>query len=116
MIVETKAIDFGDMEHTKIGRKVYLKGKNTGAVYSLSMSFDGGSTYVTLFDVETGSSTYTTSTDGKRFRRRFQPVFTNGSTTAGKTIKVKIVENTSAKAELDELKIESWIRQGELVV
>ena len=42
MVVETKAIDFGDLEHTKVGRKVYMKGKNTGAVYQLFMSFDEG--------------------------------------------------------------------------
>lgn len=116
MVVESKALDFGDLERTKIGRKVYLKGKNTGAVYQLSMSFDDGSTYYPLIDVETGLSTFTTSTDNKRFRRRFQLDFTNGNVTAGKTIKIKIVEGTTAAAELDALKLEAWMRQGELVV
>jgi hypothetical protein len=115
MIVETKAIDFGDLEHTKIGRKVYMKGKNTGAVYSLFMSFDEGTTYLPLIDVLTGLSTFTTSSDNKRFRRRFQLDFANGNVTSGKTVKIKIVESTTAAAEIDEIKLEAWIRQGELV-
>lgn len=115
MIVETKAFDFGDLEHTKIGRKVYIKGKNTGAVYQVFMSFDEGSTYYPMLDVITGMTSFTTSTDNKRFRRRFQLDFTNGNVTSGKTVKVKVVENTAASAELDEMRLEAWIRRGELV-
>jgi hypothetical protein len=115
LIAETKAIDFGDLEHTKVGRKVYLKGKNTGAVYQLFMSFNEGVSYLPMIDVETGLTSFTTSSDNSRFRRRFQLVFTSGNQTAGKTIKVKIVESTTAMAEIDELKLEAWIRQGELV-
>lgn len=115
MVVESKSIDFDDMEHTKIGRKLYLKVKNTGAVYQVYMSFDDGATFVQMTDVDTGLNYYASSTDGKRTRRRFQVSFALGQPTAGKTIKWKIVESTAAEAEIDEVKIEAWIRQGELV-
>lgn len=115
MVAETKAIDFGDMEHNKVGRKVYLKGKNTGAVYSVFMSFDEGTTYNQMIDADTGLSTFTSSSSGSRFRRRFQLNFELGQATAGKTVKIKVVENTTASAEIDEIKLEAWIRQGELV-
>lgn len=115
MLAETKAFDFGDMEHTKVGRKVYLKGKNTGAVFTVWMSFDEGTTYTQMIDADTGLSSFTTSTDGSSFRRRFQLNFALGNPTAGKTIKIKVEENTVAMAEIDEIKLEAWIRQGELV-
>ena len=115
LVIETKAMDFGDMEHTKIGRKVYLKGKNTGAVYQVFMSFDDGTTYQTMYDVATGSATFTTSSDGTMFRRRFQVNFDLGQAISGKTVRVKIVESTTAAAQIDQLKVESWIRAGELV-
>ena len=115
MIIETKSVDFNDTIHDKIGRKVYVKGKNTGAVYQLFMSFDEGLTYYAMKDVATGLTSFTTSSDGSRFRRRFQLDFTLGNPTAGKTVKVKIVESTLAAAEIDELRIEAWVRQGELV-
>ena len=115
MVLETKAIDFGDLEHTKIGRKVYVKGRNTGAVFQVYMSFDGGTTYNLMTDVLTGLTSFTTTSDNTPFRRRFQMVFTLGTPTAGKTVSVKIVESTAAPAEIDNIKIEAWVRQGELV-
>lgn len=115
MVLETKAIDFGDMEHDKIGRKVYVKGKNTGAVYQVFMSFDNGTTYTQMIDVITGATTFTTTSDNTRFRRRFQLNFALGNVTSGKTVKIKIVESTAASAEIDGIKIEAWVRQGELV-
>lgn len=115
MIIETKAFDMGDLEHDKVGRKIYISGTNTGAVYQVYMSFDGGFTYNQMIDAITGLTSYTTATDNKQFYRRFQLNFALGNLTSGKTITVKIVESTAAYAEIADIKMEAWIRQGELV-
>lgn len=115
MVVDSKALDFGDLEHTKVCRKVYLKGKNTGAVFTVQVSFDNGVTWNPTVDVLTGLSTFTTLTDGNRFRRRFVPSFLSGQPTAGKTVKIRVVESTTAQAEIDQIKVEAWQRQGELI-
>lgn len=115
MIVETKALDYGDLEHDKVGRKVYISGRNTGAVYQVFMSFDAGDTFYPMLDVLTGLTSFTTATDDKPFYRRFQLNFTLGNVTSGKTITIRIVENTAAAAEISDIKSEAWIRQGELV-
>lgn len=114
MIVDTKSIEFEDADHTKILRKLYLRGQNTGAAYQVSFSLDGGNTFHLLIDETTGLTTFTTSTNGLQFYRRFIPNFELGQPTAGKQIMFRITENTIAPAQLDGLKAEAWIRSGEL--
>lgn len=115
MIVDTKSIDFEDSEHTKILRKLYLSGHNTGAAFQVSFSLDGGTTFYLMIDETTGLTTFTTSTSGTSFYRRFIPNFELGQPTAGKEILFRIREATSAEVSFDGLKAEVWIRSGELV-
>lgn len=115
MIVDTKSIDFEDAEHTKILRKLYLSGQNTGAAFQVSFSLDGGTTFYLMIDETTGLTTFTTSTSGTSFYRRFIPNFELGQPTAGKEIMFRIKEATAAEVSFDGLKAEVWIRSGELV-
>lgn len=115
MIVDTKSVEFDDPEHTKILRKLYLRGHNTGAVYQVQYSFDGGETFYSMIDETTGLTSFTTTTDGLSFYRRFIPDFTLGNPTAGKQILFRIKESTEAEVSFEGLKAEVWIRAGELV-
>lgn len=116
MIVELKSMDFGDLEHRKIVRKVYIRGKNTGAVYQVLASVDEGLTYQNMIDTATGLITYPSTTNGDRFVRRFVIPFTVGNVDyAGLKIRIKVIEQTAAYAEIDAIKVEAWIRAGELV-
>jgi len=114
MIVDTKSIEFEDPYHTKILRKLYLSGKNTGAAYQVSFSLDGGNTFNLMIDEATGNTTFQTSSNALGFYRRFIPNFQLGQPTAGKQIMFRITENTEAAVSLEALKAEVWIRSGEL--
>lgn len=115
MIVDTKSIEFEDSDHTKILRKLYLRGHNTGAAYQVSFSLDGGNTFHLMIDETTGLTTFTTSSNNLHFYRRFIPNFELGQPTAGKQIMFRITENTVASVMLESLKAEVWIRSGELI-
>ncbi len=110
----TKDAEFPTLEKTKILKKLYLVGKNTGAVYTVYASYDNGATYIPLYDPETGLTTYTTSTDDLRFIKKFVTKFDLGQVTAGNTIIVRIHENTAAPAEIQAIKAEVYIREGDL--
>ena len=113
MILDTKSIEFEDSDHTKILRKLYLRGHNTGAAYTVSFSLDGGDTFYPMIDEATGLTLFTSSSSGTHFYRRFIPDFTLGSHTAGKQILFRIHENTIAPVSLEGFKAEVWIRSGE---
>lgn len=110
----TKDAEFPTLEKTKMVKKVYLVGKNTGAVYTVSISYDNGVTFVPMYDPETGLSTYTTTTDELRFIKKFVTKFDLGQVTAGNTAIYRIYENTTAPAEIQALKSEIYIREGDL--
>ena len=115
MTVDTKAYDFSDDLHTKILRKFYLKCYGTGAVYTPQFSVNNGTTWVGMIDPTTGLASYTTANDGSIVKCRFVPNFGSGSTTAGKSIKFRLTEATTAAAEVAGFEAEVWIRNGELV-
>lgn len=122
MDIRTKALDFSTgqdytfdtLQKTKLLKKVYIVGVNTGAVYTVSVSYDEGTTFIPLVDPETGATTITTTLDNSRFIKRLVQNCDLGQPTAGKTILLRIHENTSATAQIHEIKAEAWIREGEL--
>jgi hypothetical protein len=114
LILDTKSIEFNNPDHTKILRKVYLRGNNTGAVYEVMCSFDGGVTFYPLIDAVTGLTTFTTPANNLSFYRRFIPNFELGQKTAGKQIMFRVRENSAAPVTLEGLKAEVWVREGEL--
>jgi hypothetical protein len=115
MILDTKSIEFEDADHTKILRKLYLRGHNTGAAYTVSYSLDGGETFYLMIDEATGLTTFTSSTSGTHFYRRFIPNFVPGTPTAGKQILFRIREASAAPVSFEGFKAEVWIRSGEVI-
>lgn len=117
--VRTKAVDFSTSyvdvaEKLKILAKVILFVLGTGATYEVLFSLDEGETFTNL-KTDTGSTTFTTSANNRPVPIRFKPDYTNG-VTVGRTIIFKIHSNDTNDVEIQGLKAEAWIREGEPVV
>lgn len=112
MDVQTAAINYNDLEHNKILRKVYVQGKNTGATYTPQYSTDNGLTWKGMVNVDTGSMTFTTTSDGGLFTKRLMPVFASDNAT-GRTHIFRLLNSDAFACEVHSMKLEAWIRQGE---
>lgn len=108
--LRTKAWDFGKLDKPKILRKVYIKGINTGAVYTVYFSIDGGKTFnQMLVETQNSASQLTTDTSGTLFVHRLSPSFDSSTVVSGKTVMFRITENTINPVELHEFVIEGWV-------
>jgi len=113
--VRTKAFNFGKDDKTKILRKVYVTGKNTGASYQFFFSVNEGADWIALADPETGDTTIVTTSDDLRFVKRLQPIFVEGTQTQGRTIIFRALNQDDKDVELRVVRIEAWVRTGELL-
>jgi hypothetical protein len=111
--VRTKAYDFGDNTRRKILRKVFASVRNTGAVWTLDYSTDGGATFKSLYDA-TGATTLTTTTDGSLNVHRFVPAAAD--LTGTKTVMIRARSSDANPAELNELHLDVIVREGEILV
>lgn len=114
MDVQTAAINYDDIEHNKILRKVYVQGKNTGAVYTPQYSTDNGLTWKGMVNVDTGLTTFTTLSDGGLFTKRLMPVFASDNAT-GRTHIFRLINSDANAAEVHSMRLEAWIRSGEVL-
>jgi hypothetical protein len=112
-IIDTKEFDLGYPDKTKVMRNVRINGTSTGAKYYVQFSADSGTTWVDMYDPYTGLTYVQTLNDGSAFSTKFVPLYTEGLTTAGATLKIRVKESTAAEMQLDSLKSEMWIRAGE---
>jgi hypothetical protein len=113
MDVRLKAFDFDDITRLKALRAVYVVLGNTGATYTVEYSVDNGVTFLPLVD-SGGNTTFTVPNDGVGITtKRLAPLWPNQL--SGKTQLVRITEATSAEAEIHEVHIDAYIRQGEIL-
>jgi len=111
--VETKAFNFGRDDKTKILRKIYVTGLNTGASYTFYYSIDRGTTWILLQDATLGTTTIVTTSDLSRFVKRLTPPFS--TLQEGKTINIRVNSNDLNAVQLHQFVIDAWVREGELI-
>jgi hypothetical protein len=112
MDVRTKAFDFTDVTKRKALRGVVVTGLNNGATYTPYYSTDEGVTWLPLYD-SLGQTTFTVGTDGSEFVRKLSPRWPNEVN--GKTLSVRLVEATSSAAEIHNISIIAFVREGEIL-
>jgi hypothetical protein len=112
--VRTKAFDFDDITKRKMLHHVFLAVANTGATFDVSYSTDEGRTFQALRDV-TGATTFTVPDDGGlgTTTKYLVPSYEDLTKLAGKTIMVRIHENTAKQVNISEIQIDAYIREGE---
>jgi hypothetical protein len=111
--VQTAAVNYEDLGHSKILRKVRFVGKNTGATYTPQYSTDVGLTWKSLINPNNGSSTFTTTSDGGLFNIHVQPVFASDNAT-GITHIIRLQNSDAYACEIHSIKMDAFIRQGDL--
>lgn len=112
MDVQSAAINYDDIEHNKILRKVYVQGRNTGATYTPQYSTDNGLTWKSMVNVVTGLTTFTTLADGGLFTKRLMPIFASDNAT-GRTHIFRLLNSDAFACEIHSMRLEAWIRMGE---
>lgn len=113
--IRTKAFDFSskygdESNHYKTLKVCTLNGTGTGAAYTLSYSVDNGVTFTDI-PTDTGSASFISLNDGKRFSQRFLINFDYGNVVSGKTLMIRINTNDEFDIQITSLKIEAWIRK-----
>lgn len=114
MDVQSAAINYDDIEHNKILRKVYVQGRNTGATYTPQYSTDNGLTWNSMVNVDTGLTTFTTLSDSGLFTKRLMPQFASDNAT-GRTHIFRLLNSDAFACEVHSMRLEAWIRSGEPV-
>lgn len=117
--VRTKAVDYSTKykdvaEKEKIPHEVILMVTGTGATFQLYFSLDEGETF-TLMQTNLGSTSYTSTTDGRTNSIRFKPNFTSNIST-GKTIMYRVYSNDLNDVEIIGLKTKAFVREGDPVI
>ena len=112
MDVRTKAFDFTDITKRKALRSVNITGLNTGATFTPYYSTDEGVTWLPLYD-SLGAATFTVGTDGSEFVRKLSPRWP--AEINGKTLSVRLVEATAFPAEVHNITITAFVREGEIL-
>jgi hypothetical protein len=112
MDVRTKAFDFTDITKRKALRSVTVTGLNTGATFYPYYSTDEGVTWIALYD-SLGAASFTVGTDGSEFIRKLSPRWPNEIN--GKTLSVRVVEASAYEAEIHNITINAFLREGEIL-
>lgn len=112
MDLRFKAFDFGDLTVRKLLRQVFVVIKNTGATFNAYYSVDNGTTFIALLD-SAGNASWTVGTDGTVVVKRLVPVWATNA--PGKTIMVRLVNADGKEAEVHEVHLDAFIREGEIL-
>lgn len=110
--VRLKAFDFETSTKSKILRKVFVVFANTGATYDVSYSLDEGITFLPLKDAQ-GNTSFTVPSNNLQTSKRLVPFGSNLN--AGKSILVRIHENTTNVAQIIEVQLDAYTRQGDII-
>ncbi len=112
MDLRFKAFDFGDLTVRKLLRQVFVVVKNTGATFTGYYSVDNGSTFIALVD-SAGNTSWTVGTDGTVQVKRLVPLWATNA--PGKTLMVRLVNADAKEAEVHEVHLDAYIREGEIL-
>jgi hypothetical protein len=112
MDVRLKAFDFEDQTKLKSLRQVFAVFDNTGATFDVSYSFDEGKTFLPLQDAA-GATTFTLPTNNLTTSKRLVPLASYQN--QGKTILVRLHENSVNKARIQEVQLDAYVRQGDVI-
>lgn len=112
--VRTKAFDFEDITKRKMLHHAYVVVANTGATFDVSYSTDEGRTFQAVRDV-TGATSFTVPDDGGlgTTTKYLVPSYADLTQLAGKTIMLRIHENTAKQVNISEIQLDAYIREGE---
>lgn len=112
--VRTKAFDFDDITKRKMLHHVYVVVANTGATFDVSYSTDEGRTFQAVRDV-TGATSFTVPDDGGlgTTTKYLVPSYADLTQLAGKTIMLRIHENTAKQVNISEIQLDAYVREGE---
>jgi hypothetical protein len=112
MDIRLKAFDFEDQTKSKALRQVFVIFDNTGATYDVSYSLNDGATYQPLVDA-TGVTTFTLPNNTSTTSKRLVPFAAYAN--QGKTILVRIHEVSAFTARVQEVQIDAYVRQGDII-
>lgn len=111
MDVRTKAYgdEIGDSSKTKMLRSLIMKVMGTGARVTPSYSVDGGTTFLGMANVDTGSAYYDTPTDGKLHFIRFVPA--SAQTQWDYTIQIQLYNDDEFPVEIHALRARVFLSE-----
>lgn len=112
MDVRTKAFDFTDVTKTKVLRAVILTGLNLGSTFTAYYSLDEGVTWLALMD-SAGDTTFSVGANGAEFVKKLVPIWPNEIN--GKSVIVRVTEASGEEAEIHNITIEAFVREGEIL-
>lgn len=112
MDIRTKSFDWGTRLYKKGLRKLVAIVKNTGATYTPYYSTDDGATFKPLYASD-GSASFTTTTDGGISTHVLVPG--GADNFFGKALMARLHNNDMKDAEVHELRIIGWMRQGDIL-
>lgn len=112
MDVRLKAFDFETSTKSKVLRQVFVVFANTGATYDVSYSLDEGVTFLPLKDAQ-GATSFTLPSNNLQTSKRLVPFGSNLNT--GKSILVRIHENTTNVAQIIEVQLDAYTRAGDII-
>lgn len=112
MDIRTKSFDWGTRLYKKGLRKLVAIVKNTGATYTPYYSTDDGATFKPLYASD-GSASFTTTTDGGISTHVLVP--SGADNFFGKALMARLHNNDTKDAEVHELRIVGWMRQGDIL-
>jgi hypothetical protein len=101
----------------KILRQAYLVVGNTGATYRAFVSADQGQTFTPLVDAK-GLTVWQVPDDGGTgiTSKRLVPDWSTPTGFTGKTLMLKITEETEKQASIQEIHVDAYVRdRGELI-
>ena len=107
--IRTRAFDFSNQifdnsDLTKVLESVTIEGRGTGTAYTVSYSLDEGNTFTNLIDIQTGSTSFTTTDDDRLFARVFHADHSDGQVVSAKTIMFRVNSNDEYDVKLHRLK------------
>ena len=84
-----------------------LQGVGTGASYQVWFSVDEGNTF-TLLDYEDGTTSFTSTNDGKNFYAKFTSNKSDGNLLSGKTVMIRITNSDQFNINVIGIKSFAW--------
>lgn len=118
--VRFKAADYStqyqnNASKVKVVGEVVLRGINTGAAFQLFYSVDMGETFIPML-TSSGSSTYTSGSDGQNFYVRWRPTWDGSNPIAGRTIMYRVYSNDMNAVEINGLEGTAFLRKQSPVI
>lgn len=117
----SKAMDYStdkdsdNVEKVKVVGEMILNGKNTGATFTVQYSVDQGNTFYPLV-TNSGTSTFTSASDGMEFFVRFRPDWNSGNPISGRTVMYRVLNTDIYPVELKGYKVKALLRKQSVTI